>query len=73
MAETFVALAPPPESLALVLERIAAGMTKALADARLDDRIPKDTLQAMGTLWQEGLLYASEAASMERRPPSRHA
>lgn len=58
---------------ARVLERIAAGMTKALAEARLDDRIPKDTLQAMGTLWQEGLLYASEAASMERRPPSRHA
>ncbi len=42
-----------------VVERIAAAMHTTLAEARADERIPKDTLAAMSEAWQHGLAYAS--------------
>lgn len=45
-----------------VLTRIAEGMTRALADARIDQRIPPALANQMQPIWEDGLRYASEAA-----------
>jgi len=44
------------------LARIAEGMTKALADARTDQRIPAALVNQIQPIWEDGLRYASEAA-----------
>lgn len=44
------------------LARIAEGMTKALADARADQRIPAALVNQIQPIWEDGLRYASEAA-----------
>ena len=43
---------------AQVLQRLAQGMAQALAAAQRDERIPRNTLQAMAGLWQRGMGYA---------------
>ncbi len=43
---------------ALVLERIAEGMRKALHQARGDQRIPKDLLAKMRDTWADGMIHA---------------
>jgi serine/threonine-protein kinase HipA len=43
---------------AQVLQRLAQGMAQALAAAQRDERIPRNTLQAMAGQWQRGMGYA---------------
>ena len=42
-----------------VLERIANGMSHALAQAKTDDRIPSKLLKAMQEAWHTGMAYAN--------------
>ena len=44
---------------ARVLQRLAQGMSKALAAAQGDERLPPTTLAAMTALWQLGMDYAA--------------
>lgn len=50
-----------------VLERIAEGMRKSLAQAGTDARIPGGLVSRMKEAWDGGLLYASAAAALSRR------
>jgi serine/threonine-protein kinase HipA len=46
---------------ALVLRRIAQGMQRALDEAKLDERIPRDLLSKMREAWQIGIACADDA------------
>jgi len=47
------------ENAGAVLQRIAQGMTEALNQANVDERIPRLTLDSMRAVWGKGLTYGS--------------
>ena len=50
-----------------VLERIAQGMTQALAEAATDPRVPADLLADMKAMWERGFDYARKAGKRQLR------
>lgn len=52
---------------AAVLDRIASGMSQALAQARQDERIPRGLLHDMQEAWQTGMVHASGFQAYDHR------
>lgn len=54
------------ENAGAVLQRIAQGMSEVLEQAHSDDRIPQQTLDDMGSAWENGLAYGAAKAEAQR-------
>lgn len=62
-----VCLVPKPQD---VISRIAEGMSAALGQAQGDERIPRQLLEQMRPLWDEGMRYAIEATRQPSTTPA---
>jgi len=53
-----------------VIDRIAAAMTDTLSKAKRDERIQKDLLERMTTVWEDGMVHAN--TQIIQKSPKRH-
>lgn len=65
--DRFDRLVPKPQD---VISRIAEGMSAALGQAQGDERIPRQLLEQMRPLWDEGMRYAIEATRQPSTTPA---